>query len=151
MELKYSRKIEDESIVAKAMGADLNISFKSSVAICDKLKGMRLADGISLLEAVIALEKSIPFRRYSKGIGHRPNSEEFKVGKYPKKAAYEFLKILRNLEANAEFKGLNTENLKIIHVASQKGRSIKKTAPKGRWKRWLTQLVNIQVIAEEAS
>ena len=48
-------------------------------------------------------------------------------------------------------KGLDTENLKIIHIASQRGRSVKKTAPKGRWKRWLTQLVNVQVIAEEAS
>ena len=149
MELKYSRKIEDESNVAKAMGTDINISPKHAIVICDKLAGMKLNDAISMLEAVIALEKSIPFKRFNKGIGHRAGSEEFKIGKYPKKSAYEFLKILRNLTANAEFKGLDTENLKIIHAAAHKGRSMKKIAPKGRWKRWVTQFVNIQIIAEE--
>jgi len=149
MGLNYSVKLEDESNIAKSMGADLNVSFKHAVVICDKLKGMKVTDAISLLESVITLEKSIPFRRLNCGVGHRSNSEEFKVGKYPKKAAAEFLKILRNLEGNAEFKGFDTENLKIIHVAAQKGLSRKKTAPKGRWKRWVTQLVNVQVIAKE--
>jgi len=145
MELKYSRKIEDESIAVKAMGTDLNISFKHAVVICDKLRGMKLSDATSLLEAVEALEKSIPFKRFNKGVGHRPRSEEFKIGKYPQKAASEFLKILRNLESNAEFKGLDTENLKIIHAAAQKGLSRKKIAPKGRWRQWVKQFVNDQI------
>lgn len=151
MELKYSREIEDESTIVKAMGTDLNISVKHAIVICDKLKGMKVEDAISLLEAVVSLEKSIPFKRFNKGVGHRKNSEEFKIGKYPQKSAGEFLKILRNIVGNAEFKGLDTENLKIIHAAAQKGRSIKKKiAPKGRWKRWTTQLVNVQIIAEES-
>ena len=149
MELKYSRKIEDESNIAKAMGTDLNIPFKHAIVICDKLRGMKIEDAISLLEAVVALEKSIPFKRFNTGVGHRPKSEEFKVGKYPQKAASKFLRILRNLEGNADFKGLDIENLKIIHAAAQKGLSRKKIAPKGRWKRWVTQLVNVQIIAEE--
>ncbi|PKP54551.1 MAG: 50S ribosomal protein L22 [Candidatus Altiarchaeales archaeon HGW-Altiarchaeales-3] len=151
MELKYSQKIEDMGMLAHAMGTRLNISPKHAIVICDKLRGMKVNDAISLLESVIALEKSIPFKKFNTGVGHRPGSHnhEFKIGKYPRKAAFEFLKVLKNLEGNGEFKELDTENLKIIHISSQKGRSMKKIAPKGRWKRWTTQYINIQVIAEE--
>ena len=34
------------------------------------------------------------------------------------------------VEANAEFKGLNTENLKITHIAAHRGRRIRKFIPR---------------------
>ena len=58
MELKYSRQIEDEGTVAKAMGTDLNISLKHAIVICDKLRGMKVNAAISLLKAVWMLHSN---------------------------------------------------------------------------------------------
>ena len=104
---------------------------------------------MSLLEAVIALERPITFRRFNKGIGHRKGLGKDNIGKYPKKAADEILKILRNVETNADFKGLDSERLRIIHVQAQKGIARRRRRPKGRWRLWKTQLVSVQVIVKE--
>jgi len=147
MELKYSQKIEDESKIAKGMGTGLNMSFKHSVAICDKLRQMMLTDAITLLESVVALEKTIPFKRFRKGIGHRKGED--KIAKYPKKASSEILKVLMGVEANADYKGLDTERLRLVHIQAQKGIARKRVRPKGRWHTWKSQFVHIQAIAKE--
>lgn len=149
MELEYAFKPEDESRIAKAMGRGANISFKHAVVICDKLRGMNLGDAVELLEAVVALEKTIPFRRFNTGVSHRKGLSKDKVAKYPKKAAGEIRNVLRNVEANAEYKGLDIERLKIINIQANKGIARKRRKPKGRWRMWKTQLVSIQVIAQE--
>lgn len=149
MELHYSVKLGDESRIAKAMGRDLNISFKHSVAICKKLKGAKLSDALTLLDAVVAMKKAIPFTRFKKGIGHRKGLKGNNIAKYPQKAAAEISRVLRNAETNADYKGLNLEQLKISHIQAQKGVSRAKRKPKGRWATWKTQLVNVQVVLKE--
>lgn len=148
MELKYAFKTEDENIV-KSIGRDINISFKHAVVICDSLRGMKLVDAISLLEGVIVLEKSIPFKRFNKGVSHRKGLGKNNIAAYPKKAAREILNVLRNLETNADYKGLDTERLKIISIQANKGIARKRRKPKGRWQIWKSQFVSIQVIAKE--
>ncbi len=150
MELHYSTKPKDEGKAVKGMGRDLNISPKHAVVICDKLRGMKLTDAINLLEAVIALEKTIVFRKFKKGIGHRRGLGKENIGKYPKKAAGEILNILRNLETNADYKGLDIERLKITHIQALKGIARRRRKPRGRWAVWRTQLVNVQAIVEES-
>lgn len=150
MELKYSLALKDESKIAKAIGRDLNISFKDAVVICEKIRGMQVEKAKNLLEDVIKLKRAIPYRRFNKGIGHRKGlRRKEKIAKYPKKASGEILKILKNLETNSEYKGLNSENLKIIHMQAQKGVVRKRRKPKGRYKLWRTEYVNVQVIAKE--
>jgi len=149
MEFAYSQKIKDESKIAKGMGTGLNMSFKHSVAICDKLRRMMLHDAIKLLESVVALEKTIPFKRFRKGIGHRKGLGKDNIAKYPKKASAEVLKVLRGVEANADYKGLDSEKLKLVHILAQKGIARRRVKPKGRWQPWKSQLVHIQAIAEE--
>lgn len=143
-------KPADEARAAQAMGRDFNISFKHAVVVCDKLRGMRLSEATELLESVVALEKTIPFKRFNKGIGHRKGLGRDNIGKYPKKAASCILGVLRNLEANADFKGLDSERLKITHIQALKGISRRRRKPKGRWAVWRRDLVNIQAIAEES-
>jgi large subunit ribosomal protein L22 len=149
MELQYSLKPKDESKLVKGMGRDMNISLKHAVVVCDKLRGMKLTDAISLLEAVVALEKTIVFRRFNKGIGHRGGLGKENIGKYPMKAAGEILNVLRNLEANADYKGLDAKNLRITHLQALKGIARRRRKPKGRWAVWRSQLVNVQAVAEE--
>lgn len=146
MELDYSLKVQNEAKVAKGVGKDVNISFKKAVAVCDSVREKNLTEAIALLEKVIALEQAIPFRKYNKGVSHRTGVG---IAKYPKKAASEVLKVLKNVQSNADYKGLDGERLKIISVQVNKGQSRKRRKPKGRWKAWKTQYVCIQAIAKE--
>ena len=68
MELAYSQKTGDESKTAKGMGTSLNMSFKHSIVVCDRVRNMMLNDAIVLLESVIDMKKTIPFKRFRKGI-----------------------------------------------------------------------------------
>ncbi len=59
----------------------------------------------------------MPYFRYLDSVSHRKGMSS---GRYPVKAARAFLEVLRNAEANAEFKSLDTENLVIRHIAATK-------------------------------
>jgi large subunit ribosomal protein L22 len=146
MELQYSYKPEEETKIAKAIGVGNNISFKKAVIVCNNIRGMNLIEAIALLEKVKALEKPLPFSRFQRGAAHRTG---IGMGKYPKKASTEMLEVLNNAMANAEFKGLNTEKLKIIFVQANRGLSRRRRKPQGRWKAWKTVLVNYQVMVQE--
>ena len=146
MELKYSYKVEDKSKTTRSMGRDMNISFKNAVVICDEIRGMMLQDAISLLQSTISLKNPIPFKRFNKGVGHRRG---IGIGKYPKRAAEHILNVLRNVETNAEYKGLDIDRLKIVHIQAKEGVSRRRRKPKGRWRIWCSDLVNVEVVAEE--
>lgn len=149
MELHYSFEPDGKVNVARAIGRDLNVSFKDTVIICNRLRGMMLSDASRLLEGVISLNTLIPFGRFNRGIGHRRVSGKNNIAKYPKKAAGEVLKVLKNAETNAEYRGLVPEGLKIIHIQAQKGPIRKKRRPQGRWRRWKTEFVSVQIVAQE--
>ncbi len=146
MELKYSVKPEGKA--AKAMGRDMNVSFKDMVVVADAIRGKKIGDAIRLMEEVIALKQPIPYRRYQRGVGHRKGTQ-VKIGKYPKKAAGHALDVLKNLQANAEYQGLDVERLKLTHVQAQKGFARIRRKPKGRWTIWNTEYCHLQVVGEE--
>lgn len=149
MELRYAFRTDDESKAAKAMGRDLDISFKSAHMISRRLKGMLVSDAIKLLEDVKSFKRIIPFDRYKDGVGHRRGVRGHNVGRYPKKAADKILGVLHNLESNAEYKGFDTESLRIVHIEAQKGVARKRRKPKGRQRLWRRQFVSVQVVAFE--
>lgn len=151
MELHYSFEPEGKANVAKAMGKDLNVSFKDTVIICTKLRGMMLNDASRLLKGVISLNTLIPFGRFNRGIGHRRVSGKNNIAKYPEKAAGKVLKVLKNAETNAEYRGLDPERLKIVHIQAQKGPIRRKRRPQGRWRPWKTEFVSVQVVAQQLS
>ena len=147
MELNYSFKLEDESKISKAMVRDLDIPFKPTVVICDRIRGLTIKEAKKVLQAAVSLKEPIPFHRFTRGVGHRKGDE--KIGKYPQKACQEILTLLKNLETNSEYKGLDSEKLKIIHIQALRGVSRQRRKPRGRYKLWRTQLVNIQIMAKE--
>jgi len=150
MELKYALKPKDESKTAKAMIRDANMSPKHAMAIAARLKGMNVDKAVRLLEKVTELETSIPFKRHNTGIGHRKGVKKGKVGRYPVKAAGRIIELLKNLQANASFKGMEPEKIKLIHIEAQKGVTRKRRKPQGRWKIWRTTFVHVQAIGKEA-
>ncbi len=129
---KYSVRVDEERS-AKAMVWDAPISYKKIVELARLLKGMRVNDAKAFLERVAAGREPVPVRRYSgKQAHHRGLAAKYKwpIGRYPVKAAKILLKLLDNAVNNAEVKGLDTERLRITHIAVHKGRVIKKWMPR---------------------
>lgn len=151
---KYSIIGLDPETTAKASGRDLRISHKKAVEVCRAIKGMWLVDAEEFLERVIAKKEMVPFRRYFKHIPHHANKLrrwKWHAGGYPVKAAKYILKVLKNVEANAENKGLDISRTRIIHAAAQKGMKIKKFIPRafGRSSPYFQQLTHVEIVVEE--
>jgi len=146
----YSHQVEENDPIARAIGKEFHISPKHSVEICRTLKGKDLEDAKDYLEEVIEKTTPVPFKRHSRGMGHR-KGKGFGPGRYPVRAAKAVLKVLESAEANAEYSGLDTEALKIRHIAANKGRTIRGWMPRahGRNTAKDTETVTIEVILEE--
>jgi large subunit ribosomal protein L22 len=126
----YSITELDPERTAKASGRELRISHKSAREICKTIKGMKLNQAKKFLQSVIEKRQPVPFRRFTKKQAHRHGLQKAYAGKYPVKAAKQILKVLQNAEANAEFKGLDTENMRIIHASAYPGMKIKRFIPR---------------------
>lgn len=118
----------DTERLAKASGRDLRIKPKDAREICAVIKGMRVEQAKSLLEKVILMKQSVPYRRFKKKQAHKKDLKQFKwyAGRYPQKAAARIYEVLNACESNAEFKGLDVDLCRIIHAAAQRGRIIKR-------------------------
>jgi len=148
--IKYAYQPADETKAAKAMGYEMPISFKHAVEICRELRGKKINEAKKILEDVIAMKRPIPFKRYKKKVAHKSGLNKWYAGRFPQKAAKYILKVLRNLEANAEYKGLDLDNLIIVHAQAQKGRVIKRYMPRafGRATPRFQQLTTVEFVAE---
>ena len=135
---------------ARAIGRELPISWKDSVEICREIRGLFLEDAKELLEGVITLKRPMHMRRYSKHAPHK-KGKGFGPGRYPVKAAQNILKALEGAEGNAEYKGLDPENMFIIHVAANRGITYQGWKPRarGRSAPWNSETVNVEIILQE--
>ena len=148
----YDNKEVDESKVARAKASSLKISPKHSVEICSAIRGMEVSKAKAYLNDVIDMKKSVPFKRHNRKVGHRRGQDGWPIGRYPVKAAAQILKVLENAEANAEYKGMDVENLKIEHISSHKGMVIRGARPRafGRVTPFNTPTTHIQIVLVEA-
>ena len=151
-DIKYAYDDKDGSKTARAMGKTLKISPKHCVEICRTIRGMDVKKAKNYLNEVIEMKKAVPFKRHNKKVGHRKGLQGWPSGRYPIKAAKEILKIVKNAESNAEYKGLDTENLKIVHSSSHKGFVIKGGIPRafGRVTPFNTPTTHVQIVLGEA-
>ncbi|MEM4703779.1 MAG: 50S ribosomal protein L22 [Candidatus Bathyarchaeia archaeon] len=141
----------DPEKTAKASGRELRVSHKNAREVCRTIKGMMVTKAKQYLRDVIDKKKPVPYKRFTKKLGHRHGLEKAFVGKYPVKAAKHILKILEGAEANAENKGLDTDRLKIIHAAASPGMKIKRFRPRaqGRATPKTETLCHIEIVLEE--
>ncbi len=149
---KYSFQRYDPLLHIRASAREVDVSPKATREICWAINGKLLKDARSYLEGVEERKVSVPFRRYKKKGSHHSEMQGFHSGGYPKKAAKEVLNVLHNLEANAEFKGLDLDRLKIIHAAALRGRVTKAFTPRaqGRSSPSFNTLVHIELVGTEA-
>lgn len=148
----YNNKDVDESKVARAMAKSLKVSPKHCVEICNALRGMEVSKAKAYLNDVIEMKKAVPFKRYNSDVGHRKGMKGWAAGRYPVKASKAILKVLENAVANAEYKGMDTENLKIEHISSHRGVVIRGAIPRafGRVTPFNTPTTHVQIVLVEA-
>ncbi len=150
--IKYAYQDEYDGKTAKAAGRALKISPKHSVEICNAIRGMYLDEAKEFLEDVIQMRQPVPFRRHNKKVGHKRGIKGWPTGRYPVKASTKIFEVLVNAEANAEYKGLDTENLKIVHASSHRGYVIKGWTARafGRASPFNTPTTHVQIVLGEA-
>jgi len=144
----YSLKELDEARTVKASLREVDVSPKWSREVCRAIIGLTIPEAKRLMEDVIAMRRMIPYRRYKKKRAHHAQTKG--PGGYPVKVARYMLKLLESLEANADFKGLDPDDVVIIHAAAHKGRRIRKFIERafGRATPYDKQLVHIEVVGE---
>ena len=126
------------------------ISHKHAREIAVTINGMSIEKARDYLLNVIQLKLCVPFKRYKKAVGHKSDPGVMS-GRYPQKAATEILKLLDNLESNAEYKGMDLDRLKIINAVVHKGRILKRFIPRamGRATPKNDVLTHVELVAQE--
>ncbi|VCU41032.1 Bgt-4608, partial [Blumeria graminis f. sp. tritici] len=80
--------------------------------------GWKLQRAVKFLQNVQEKVEAVPMRRYAGGTGRAAQGKQFGVtrARWPVKSAAFILGLLKNAEANADTKGLDTGNLIIKHI-----------------------------------
>ena len=152
---KWGYSVAEEELdpekTVKASGRELRVSHKHAREVCKTIKGMMLNQSKQYLRDVVDKKQAVPFRRFKKKLGHRHGLERAYAGKYPVKAAKHILKVVEGAEANAEYKGLDTERLRIIHASAYPGMKIKRymRRARGRSTQKFKTLSHIEIVLEE--
>ena len=146
----YAFQNFDSTKHVRAAIREKTISHKHAREIAVAIKGLSLEKARDYLLSVVALKRSIPFRRYKNQVGHRSDPGTMS-GRYPQKAATEILKLLDNLESNAEYKGIDLDRLKIINATVHKGRLMKRFIPRamGRATPKNNVFTHVELVAQE--
>ena len=115
---RYSKTPVNPATSASSRGSYLRVSFKNTQATAQAIKGWRLDKAFQYLEAVSEKKRAIPFRKHAGSIGRTAQGKEFGVTKarWPVKSVQFISDLLKNAQANADAKGLNTESLVISHI-----------------------------------
>ena len=148
---------------ARALALERDISRKAAREIAATIRGWPLKDAMEYLEAVRRKEVHVPYRIFTKQITHKPGrllkgevtGEIHRIpsspGRYPQLAAKEFLRALRYAEAYAEERDLNTDFLRLVHIASHLAETHTSWMPRahGRATEKKRHRVNIEVVVRE--
>ncbi|CAF9914333.1 MAG: 60S ribosomal protein L17 [Gomphillus americanus] len=108
----------DSAKSARSRGAYLRVSFKNTRETAQAINGWKLQRAITYLNNVIGHKEAVPMRRYAGGTGRAAQGKQFGVtrARWPVKSAEHLLTLLKNAEANADTKGLDTSNLIVKHI-----------------------------------
>ncbi len=146
----YAFQNFDSTKHVRAAIREKTISHKHARETATAIKGLTIEKARDYMLSVIAKERAIPFRRFKNQVGHRSDPGVMS-GRYPEKTAGEFLKLLDNLESNAEYKGIDLDRLRIINATVHKGRLLKRFIPRamGRATAKNNVFTHVELVAQE--
>lgn len=143
----YTQDVDPEK-TAKALGKELKISPKKCKEVCANIRGMKVEEAKKFLREVIVLDRPVKYNYYKKYLSHKPGVGP---GRYPQKVAKAILRVIESAQHNAEYKGLDSENMRIHTIAIHRGQIQKGMMPRafGRSTQWNDLTSHIEVILEE--
>ncbi|MBI2151754.1 50S ribosomal protein L22 [Candidatus Woesearchaeota archaeon] len=114
---KFEIRIRNPAHLAMARALNLPVSTKHCIEISNFLRYKKTDLAKQLLEEVIAEKRAVPYKIFNDNVGHKPGMMS---GRFPQKAASEVLKLIKSVEANAQNKSLDTNNLKITKIIANR-------------------------------
>jgi large subunit ribosomal protein L22 len=151
--IEYSQKIKGDTI-ARGKANELSMSPKHSIEIAGFIRHQRVNDAIAYLNEVVALKKAIPFRRFNRNVAHKRGLPgNWDAGRFPVKASKAYIRLLESVKKNAEYVGLDAENLEIIVATANRGRAQKAFFPRamGRATPKVRETVNLEIVVREVA
>ena len=147
---KYAFQNYDKTKHVRSALREKTISHKHAREIAVAIKGMSIEKARDYLQDVVRLKRAVAFRRYNNEVGHKSDTGVMS-GRYPQKAANEFIKLLDNLESNAEYRGMDLDRLRIVNATVHKGRKIERFIPRamGRASPKIDILTHVELVAQE--
>ena len=127
-----------------------DISHKHAREVAVAIKGLSIEKARDYLQAVINKDRAVAFRRFKNQVGHK-SDPGMMSGRYPQKTAKEFIKVLDNLESNAEYKGMDLDRIKIVNATVHKGVTVKRFIPRamGRATPKNDVLTHVELVGQE--
>ncbi|OBT42194.1 60S ribosomal protein L17 [Pseudogymnoascus sp. WSF 3629] len=118
LQVRYAATEIHPAKSARARGAYLRVSFKNTRETAQAINGWKLERAVKFLENVQEHKEAVAMRRYAGGTGRAAQGKAFGVtrARWPVKSAEFLLGLLKNAEANADTKGLDTGNLVVKHI-----------------------------------
>ena len=151
----YQITISNPAKVARVMVKNQPVSLKYSTELIREIKGKKVSKAERFLNNILTHQEFLPLRKYVRKIGHKKgNAKSFtKIGRYPQNLAKTFLKILASLKSNADYKGLDSQNLLIVHGFASMGFSRTAFQSQGRisGKKRKRKSAHIEIVAVEAA
>jgi len=121
---KEEIKKKDYAIVN---GNNLPISTKESMDICSMIRGKNIETAIKMLEEVIVFKRVVKMNK--REVPHQ-KGKGVMAGRWPINASNEFIRLLKQLNANAIVNGLEIEKCKIFCKANFASRPYKRGGAK---------------------
>ena len=145
---RYSATFDGK--VAKGMLVNAPISTKWAREVGRAIKGMKISEAEAYLNRVLKHEDWIPIKKYNKKVAHRKGVKDgVKSGRFLDKTVRYFLKLIKNVKANAEALGLDAQNARIIHVWVGKGFRRYKRQPKGMFRIRRAKSTHVEMVVKE--
>merc|ERR1712243_339881 len=117
------------------------------------IRKMPLKRAVQYLKNVINKKECVPFRRFTGGIGRCAQAKQWRTtqGRWPKKSAEFLLQLLKNAESNAEYKGLDSDNLVIDHIQVNAAPKMRRRTYRahGRINPYMSSPCHIEVVMSE--
>ena len=119
VEPKAEEKVEEKKIEKKkeaiVNGLNLKISTKDSMVICSMIRGKTIEEALKMLEEVIGFKRVVKMN--TREVGHK-KGKGIMSGRYPIEACKEFIRLLKQLNANALVNEVETIDMRIFCKAN---------------------------------
>lgn len=142
----YAAQNVDPEITSKAAGREIPVKPKFGVNVCKAIKGKTVEQARAFLEDVVELKRAVPFRVHKRQVKHRKGGVG--PGQYPVNTARAVLRVLNDAASNAEYKGLDPDNMYVWHAATHRGAPQPGFMPRaqGRATPWEKSTSHIEIV-----